>query len=65
MQTWIIFYLSIAFGLKEECCACGEVEGEFVFEGSMGRRGLNKRGAGKHGVAGNFVKEADKLKKLR
>ena len=63
MQILIILYFSILFGLQGGFSACREVEGRFVFEGSMVRRGANVRGAGQHGVAADIIKEKEKLNK--
>ena len=40
MQILKILFLYIAFGLKEECCAFGEVREQVDFEHSMGKQGL-------------------------
>ena len=60
MQNLILVFFYIAFGLKEECCACGEVREEVDFEESMGTRSAQN-----HGVAGDVIKESAKLTKFR
>ena len=60
MQNLIVVFFYITFGLKAECCACGEVREEVGLEESMG-----KRAAQNHGVAGDVIKESVKFTKLQ
>ena len=59
LQISFILFCSTVLGLQEECIACGEIEWDLVFEGNFG-----KRGAGKHTITRDFMKEEEKVKKL-